>query len=200
MTPHRLNQFSDGIFAISATLLILNFAVPEIRGNGNTQLTHALLQQWPRLLAFLLSFGVVINYWRLHGAMFRDATVVDHTTMLLNTGLLAGAAFVPYATNVAGSYPTLPAAAVLYSVVLFFVAVLGFGISRHLIASGAYGTAGPPEHALATHRRIRFSLLIRAAGLAFAFFIPIISYLIYWVMILYYLSFSTIDKSVEGTS
>ena len=140
MTPHRLNQFSDGIFAVSATLLILNFAVPEIQGNSNPQLVHRLLEQWPRLLAFLLSFGVVINYWRLHSAMFRDVNVIDHTTMLLNTGLLAGAAFVPYATNVAGSYPTLPAAAVLYSVVLFVVALLGLGISRHLITSGAYGT------------------------------------------------------------
>jgi len=197
MTPHRLNQFSDGIFAISATLLILNFAVPNVQGNANLELAHRLFEQWPRLLAFLLSFGVVINYWRLHNAMFSGVKVIDHTTMLFNTGLLAGAAFVPYATNVAGSYPTLPAAAVLYSIVLLIVATLGLGISRHLLISKAYGDI-IPEHALTTHRRIRFSLIIRTTGLLFAFFAPIVSYLIYWVMILYYLSFSSIDRSAEG--
>jgi uncharacterized membrane protein len=197
MTPHRLNQFSDGIFAISATLLILNFAVPNVQGNANPELVHRLFEQWPRLLAFLLSFGVVINYWRLHNAMFSGVKVIDHTTMLFNTGLLAGAAFVPYATNVAGSYPTLPAAAVLYSIVLLIVATLGLGISRHLLISKAYGDI-VPEHALATHRRILFSLIIRTTGLLFAFFAPIVSYLIYWVMILYYLSFSSIDRTAEG--
>jgi uncharacterized membrane protein len=197
MTPHRLNQLSDGIFAISATLLILNFAVPNVQGNANLELVHRLFEQWPRLLAFLLSFGVVINYWRLHNAMFSGVKVIDHTTMLFNTGLLAGAAFVPYATNVAGSYPTLPAAAVLYSIVLLIVATLGLGISRHLLTSKAYGDIAP-EHALATHRRILFSLIIRTTGLLFAFFAPIVSYLIYWVMILYYLSFSSIDTTAEG--
>jgi uncharacterized membrane protein len=197
MTPHRLNEFSDGIFVISATLLILNFAVPVVAGNNNWQLELRLLGQWPKLLAFLLSFGVVINYWRLHSAMFREVKVIDHTTILLNTGLLAAAAFVPYATNVAGSYPTSPAAAVLYSAVLLTAAVVGFAMSRHLIACDAYGTARTPAHALATYRRIRLSILVRVTGLLFAFFFPIVSYLIYWVVIFYYLSF-TIDKTVEA--
>jgi hypothetical protein len=46
-----------------------------------------------------------------------------------------------------------------------------------------------------TYRRIRFSLYIRVVGLIFAFFLPIVSYLIYWVMIIYFLSFSAIDDS-----
>ena len=101
----------------------------------------------------------------------------------------------PYATNVAGTYPTLPGAAVLYSIVLLTGALLGFFMSHHLIQSGAYNGSVPPEHALATYRRIRFSLYIRVVGLILAFFLPIASYLIYWVMIIYFLSFSAIDDS-----
>jgi uncharacterized membrane protein len=69
---------------------------------------------------------------------------------MLNTAFLVVAAFIPYATNVAGTYPTLPAAAVLYSIVLLIGALLGFFMSRHLITSGAYLANAPPEHARAT--------------------------------------------------
>jgi uncharacterized membrane protein len=194
MTPSRLEQFADGIFAISATLLVLNFAVPELGNASNPELVHALSSQWPKLLAFLLSFFIMVNYWRLHAAMLRDVRSLDHTTIMLNTGLLAVSAFIPYATNVAGTYPMLPAAAVTYSVVLLLGALFGFFMSRHLVKSGAYRGTQPPEHALATYRRIRFSLYIRVVGLIFAFFLPPVSYLIYWVMIVYYLTFSAIDS------
>lgn len=194
MTPSRLEQFSDGIFAISATLLVLNFTVPLFGDATNGALARELVAQWPRLLAFLLSFFIMANYWRLHSAMFHDVRVLDHTTVLLNTGFLVVSAFIPYATNVAGTYPTLPAAAVLYSIVLLAGALLGFFMVRHLIKSGAYATGAAPGLALATYRRIRSSLYIRAVGLVFAFFVPIVSYLIYWVMIVYFLTFSAIDN------
>lgn len=194
MTPNRLEQFADGIFAISATLLVLNFAVPVLGDASDGLLVHALASQWPKLLAFLLSFFIMVNYWRLHTAMFHDVRVLDHTTIILNTAFLVVAAFIPYATSVAGTYPTLPAAAVLYSIVLLAGALLGFFMVRHLIESGAYKVDSAPELARVTYRRIRFSLYIRVVGLVFAFFFPIVSYLIYWVMIIYFLSFSAIDN------
>jgi len=194
MTPNRLEQFADGIFVISATLLVLNFAVPMLGEPNNGSLVHALTLQWPKLLAFLLSFFIIINYWRLHSAMFHDVRVLDHTTIMLNTAFLVVAAFMPYATTVAGTYPTLPAAAVLYSIVLLIGALLGFLMVRHLIRSGAYKAGATPELAHVTYRGIRFSLYIRVVGLIFAFFVPIVSYLIYWVMIIYFLSFSAIDS------
>jgi uncharacterized membrane protein len=194
MTSNRLEQFSDGIFAFAATLLVLNFAVPALGDGNNGALTHALLSQGPRLLAFLLSFFIIVNYWRLHAAMFHNVRVLDHTTIMLNVAFLVVAAFMPYVTNVAGTYPTLPAAAVLYSVVLLTGALLGFFMTRHLIESDAYKVEVPPQLARATYRRIRFSLYIRVVGLIFAFFLPIVSYVIYWVMIIYFLTFSAIDN------
>ncbi|HLJ84796.1 MAG TPA: TMEM175 family protein [Candidatus Eremiobacteraceae bacterium] len=194
MTPSRIEQFADGIFAISATLLVLNFTVPALGNASSGALAHGLASQWPRLLAFLLSFFIIVNYWRLHSAMFHNVRVLDHTTVMLNIGFLVVAAFIPYATNVAGAYPTLPAAAVLYSIVLLTGALFGFFMVRHLIESRAYAVDVTPELARVTYSRIRFSLYIRVVGLIFAFFLPVISYLIYWVMIIYFLSFSAIDN------
>lgn len=191
MTPHRLTQLSDGIFAISATLLILNFAVP-IAGSDNAALAQRLIEQWPKGLAFLLSFGVVVNYWRLHSWLFRRVQVVDHRTDILNVLLLLTVAFMPYATNVAGTYPTLRAAAVLYSLTLLIAAIADAALSHHLIASNAY--KGPiPQGARDANKLITFAVYIRIVGLAFAFFLPIVSYVIYWIVIIYYASLRGVD-------
>ncbi|HVA27851.1 MAG TPA: TMEM175 family protein [Candidatus Baltobacteraceae bacterium] len=186
MTHHRLEAYSDGIFTISATLLVLNFAVPIVMPSDNAMLMHRLIEQWPRLLAFLLSFGVTMNYWRLHSAMFRGVTIVDHTTVMWNLLLLAAAAFVPYATNVAGTYPTLPAAAVMYSLTLLLAGLFGLLLSNHLIASRAYGEAVPDVVGM-LRRRIIVAVIMRVVGLGFAFFLPVVSYAIYWLVIIYYL-------------
>ena len=192
MSPHRLAQFTDAIFAFSATILVLNFVVPSVGGSDNAALAHSLIAQWPRLLAFLLSFGVVVNYWRLHSAMFVGVKTIDHRTIMYNVVLLIVAAFVPYATNVAGTYPALPAAAVLYSLTLLIAAVAGLALIRHLVVSNAYGPE-TPSSAREAIGRVRLAVYIRIVGLAFAFFFPIVSYAIYWVVIVYYMMAGQID-------
>lgn len=196
MSPHRLSEFSDGIFAISATLLVLNFVVPPIGNPDSAVLTTRLLQQWPRLLAFLLSFGVVINYWRVHSALFLNVKQIDHKTMMLNVAWLVVAAFVPYATNVAGTYPMLAPAAVLYSLTLLVPALVGFALSRHLVSSNSYHNGIPPA-AIDAAKRIKLAVYIRIIGLAFAFFLPVVSYVIYWIVIIYYMMLPQFDIYAE---
>jgi uncharacterized membrane protein len=185
-------MYTDGIFAIAATLLVLNFAVPVVAANDNTDLLHELVKQWPKALIFLLSFGVITNYWRLHSAMFRGVRVIDHKTMVYNLVLVVTAAFVPYATNVAGTYPTLPAAAVMYSITLLIAAVAGRLMSSHLIASNAY-QGEIPAAAREADKRITLAIVIRVIGLGFAFFWPVAAYATYWVVIIYYICVSGVD-------
>ena len=194
MTPHRLSQFSDGIFAISATLLVLNFIVPSLATPDNSSLISHLVAQWPKLLAFLLSFGVVVNYWRVHSALFAGVKETDHRTTMLNVAWLAMAAFVPYATNIAGTYPTLAAAAVLYSLTLLVPAIAALALSRHLTESDAYHGVVPAS-ALEAGKRVKLAVYIRLTGLAFAFFLPVVSYAIYWVVIVYYVMIGQLDVS-----
>ncbi|MBV8637780.1 MAG: DUF1211 domain-containing protein [Candidatus Eremiobacteraeota bacterium] len=192
MSSQRLSQFNDGIFAFSATLLMLNFAVPAVRGQDNTALAVGLVSQWPKLLAFLLSFGVIINYWRTHGTVFHAVQVVDHRTIVLNAMFLAVTAFVPYVTNVVGSYPLLPAAAVLYSVTLLAGTYIGKLMGDHLVATNAFRGHVSPAATIA-FRRMNFAVYMRIVGLLFAFFLPVVSYVLYWAIIIYYLSASGID-------
>jgi uncharacterized membrane protein len=194
MSSHRLSQFSDGIFAISATLLVLNFVVPTLSTPNNAMLMRSLMAEWPKLLAFLLSFGVVTNYWRVHSALFSGVMQTDHRTIMLNVTWLVAAAFVPYATNVAGAYPTLPAAAVLYSLTLLVPAIAALALSDHLLKTDAYGGVVPAS-AKEAYARVKVAVYIRLAGLAFAFILPVISYAIYWVVIVYYVFIGGLDVS-----
>jgi uncharacterized membrane protein len=65
----RILSLSDGVFAIAITLLILDIAVPATTGDAG--LPKALLDLWPRYLAYALSFVVIARFWVTHHLAFR---------------------------------------------------------------------------------------------------------------------------------
>jgi uncharacterized membrane protein len=92
----RLEAFSDGVFAIAITLLVLEIKVPP----PNTALWAALLQLWPSYLAYVVSFLVIGAIWINHHAMFKHIVRVDGTLLLLNVLHLMLIAFLPFPTAV----------------------------------------------------------------------------------------------------
>jgi uncharacterized membrane protein len=109
----RVLALSDGVFAIAITLLILEIAVPA--GTGNAGLGKALLDLWPRYLAYGLSFLVIARFWVIHRQSFRLIARDDTTLVWLNLLLLMLVAFLPFPTAVLGRHGGSPAAAVLYA-------------------------------------------------------------------------------------
>lgn len=109
----RILALSDGVFAIALTLLILDIAIPAT--TGNDQLEKALLDLWPRYLAYLLSFLVIARFWVVHHQMFRLIVRDNAALIYLNFLLLLFIAFLPFPTAVLGAHEGSPAAAVLYA-------------------------------------------------------------------------------------
>src|SRR5437870_8261275 len=95
METNRLEAFSDGVFAIAITLLILEIKVPPAANLGN-----GLLQLWPSYLAYAISFVVIGAIWINHHVMFDWIDRVDHKVLLLNTLHLMFIAFLPFPTAV----------------------------------------------------------------------------------------------------
>jgi uncharacterized membrane protein len=93
---NRLEAFSDGVFAIAITLLVLEIKVPP----PNTALGAELLQLWPSYLAYVVSFLVIGAIWINHHAMFHHIVRVDGTLLLLNVLHLMLIAFLPFPTAV----------------------------------------------------------------------------------------------------
>ena len=97
----RVEAFSDGVFAIAVTLLVLEFKVPHDSGRD---LWKVLLGQWPSYFAFVTSFATIGIMWINHHRMFNYLRRTDHTLLILNALLLLGVTFVPYPTAVVATY------------------------------------------------------------------------------------------------
>ncbi len=94
----RIEAFSDGVFAIAITLLILDLHVPEMK-EGET-LIHNLLEEWASMLAFLLGFFTILICWINHHFMFRSIYRSDSILLLLNGFKLLVVSVTPFATAI----------------------------------------------------------------------------------------------------
>ncbi len=125
LTAARVEAFSDGVFAIAATLLILNVQTPK--GNPDGQLGPALLRLWPEYAAYVASFATIGIMWLNHHALFSRVVRVDRSMIMLNLALLMTIAFLPFPTSVFGEHirsgQDARAAALFYSVTALLIAI-----------------------------------------------------------------------------
>lgn len=94
MQKSRLEAFSDGVFAIAFTLLVLEFHSPP----KTTPLDHYLFSLWPSFLAYGISVLLIGLVWANHHSVFMHIQKVDRLLMFLNVLLLAVVAFLPFPT------------------------------------------------------------------------------------------------------
>jgi uncharacterized membrane protein len=93
----RVEAFSDGVFAIAITLLVLDI---RISASDFDRLGHALLEEWPAYLAYVTSFLTVGSVWIAHHNLFTRLKYVDAPLLRINMLLLMAAAFLPFPTSV----------------------------------------------------------------------------------------------------
>jgi uncharacterized membrane protein len=115
----RLEAFSDGVFAIAITLLVLEIKVPHFEGAATSaKLSEALLREWPAYLALITSFFTVLIMWVHHHIVFRLVQRADVKLLFVNGVLLLFISVVPFPTAVMAEYlgtPAAPAACTLYA-------------------------------------------------------------------------------------
>jgi uncharacterized membrane protein len=101
MGTARIEAFSDGVFAIAATLLVLEISVPPGSGaNLGRELVHA----WPSYLAYVTSFVTIGIIWINHHHNMRTIGRIDRTFMFVNLLLLLDVAFIPFPTKLVADY------------------------------------------------------------------------------------------------
>lgn len=98
----RIVAFSDGVFSIAITLLVLNLGIDK--GLSSGELTTALLNQWDDLLAFALSFAVIGRFWVVHHRFFAEVDAFDGRLLGLNLLYLAAVVLIPFSSEVLGEY------------------------------------------------------------------------------------------------
>jgi uncharacterized membrane protein len=143
METNRAEAFSDGVFAIAITLLILAVGIEQALAEGS--LGKQLLDLWPAYIAYSVSFLTIGIMWVNHHSVFRQFARVDRPLLLLNILLLMLIAFVPFPTRVvaehAKSADDRQAAALLYGTTMTITAILFFSVwfygSRKLLRPDA---------------------------------------------------------------
>ncbi len=127
----RLEAFSDGVFAVAITLLVLNIKIPGIdvpasQLPNDTQLWFMLLHEWPMLAAYTTSFAAIGVMWINHHRLYTHIKRTNTMLMLLNLLLLIVIVFVPVPTALVAEYlvhPDQHAAALLYSGTMVILAI-----------------------------------------------------------------------------
>jgi uncharacterized membrane protein len=113
----RVTAFSDGLFTIAATLLVVSIDVPNIPdADIATQLPHVLDDILPQLLSYFISFAVIVLFWFRHHALFGRVQTHDATFVVINMVFLAFIAVLPFPTEVVGKYGDEPISVVIYSI------------------------------------------------------------------------------------
>jgi uncharacterized membrane protein len=155
----RIVAFSDGVFAIAITLLVLNLGVPEhIR---HDDLWPVLREQGQDLFAYALSFAVIGRFWVVHHRFFGDVTGFDGRLIALNLFYLAWIVLIPFSSQVLGDHGGDEAAVILYAVNL--VGVLLSGVLMFADARRAGLSRVTPEEAKVGQRS---ALVVAAVFLA----------------------------------
>ncbi|TMD60506.1 MAG: DUF1211 domain-containing protein [Chloroflexi bacterium] len=136
----RLVFFSDAVFAIAITLLVIDLRLPDLGDHvSNQQLSAALGALVPRIFAYALSFWVIGLYWLAHWRRYQYIERVDETLIALNLLLLGLVAFMPFPTALIGEFGDRPGIVVLYAGILSAAGAVGpvtwlYALRRGLVA------------------------------------------------------------------
>lgn len=101
----RIEALADGIFAIAMTLLILEVKVPSLLPGQLEELPHRLLDLWPKIAAFVISFLVCGVFWVGHHAQLHYVRRADRTFLWLNIAFFLVISAIPFSAALIGEYP-----------------------------------------------------------------------------------------------
>jgi len=177
MNKNRLETFSDGVFAIVVTLLVLEIHIPEV---AMQNLPEALIHILPRVLSYVMSFAVISLYWLSHHYYFDRIKKVNGTFVWLNILMLLLISFMPIPTALLGRYPLSAISLTIYGLNLIFSNLLGFLILSYVhyhpqLANNLFNKKF-------VQNRIPVYLAVNGAyaiAIFLSFFWPAISYAIY---------------------
>jgi len=176
-SPTRVEAFSDGVFAIAITLLILEIRVPH----GDHGLWAGLRALWPSYVAFLMSFIVILIMWVNHHELLRMVQGVNYPFLFANGFLLLTVTFVPFPTAVLAQNLATPEAkaAVAFYCATFFAQAIGWNVLFATIVRGGLLRAEVTAETVSNVRRAYYvGVLVYAAATGLAFVRPVLGLLL----------------------
>ncbi|MBS1651779.1 MAG: DUF1211 domain-containing protein [Bacteroidetes bacterium] len=189
MTKGRLEAFSDGVFAIIITIMVLELKVPE----GHT--FEVLKPLLPKFLSYILSFIYVGIYWNNHHHLFHAIQKINGKIMWSNHFLLFCLSLIPFSTAWMGENHFEHYTVVLYGINLVMCAIAFTIIEK--IAIRTEGKNSKIGTAIGNHTKEYISVALYIIGIVAAFFFSIIGAVCYAIVAFIWL---IPDKRIEKKS
>lgn len=135
----RTEAYTDAVFAIAATLLVLDLTTDSFgKIRSDHEMWAALSAIWPNIISFIVSFALLSGMWMIHLRQFRDVRAVDTTLLWLNNARLLFVVLIPFTTALTSGYSDYLAGRILLPIDFFFVALLGHLSWRWAAARGGH--------------------------------------------------------------
>jgi uncharacterized membrane protein len=186
----RVETFSDGIFAIIITLLVLEIKVPHIGDHHSAgELMAALKGLLPKFLSWIISFFTIAVIWVNHHKIFKQIRQLDNGIFWWNAVLLLWSSFIPFPTAVLGDYPGNTVSLVLYGLVMSLMAV-SFSFMRIYILRNPDVMEESVDIRLfrsGTFMSVLFGPVMYLAGVAAGFVHPLLAFAVYLGIPVYFI-------------
>jgi uncharacterized membrane protein len=196
VSADRLKALADGIFAVAMTLLVLELVVPEIKDISNKELTGILLSMWPKFLAYVLSFLIAGIYWLIHHSIFDAIKYYDATLAWINILFLLLVALIPFTTSLLGEFFLQNTSTIIYGIHLLLMFLGGYSLWTYATWKRILVIPDLDPGLITGARRMGYVyFVILSIAIIVAFFIPLISVIIYGLFVLAIIVFTAIGKT-----
>jgi uncharacterized membrane protein len=184
----RLQSLSDGVFSIVMTLLVLEVISNEVTGAASAPELHkALLDLWPKLLSYVISFVVAGVFWVAQLADLHHLTHTDNRFLWINILFLFWVSLLPFSAALLGEHHQYAVAAIVYGCNMIFASLTlhfswRYAVQGHRLVSPDLSAVAIKQ----AHVRILLGPPIYLLGIGVAFYNPHASFILYvFVAILY---------------
>ena len=197
MSTGRAEAFSDGVFAIAITLLVLGLVL-----SGHGPLTSQLLAAWPRYFAYVVSFLTIGIMWMNHHTILAHVARVDRPLLVINLLLLMGIVAIPFPTALVANNLTGPGgstAAVTYGLVMIAISLAFSGLWIYVVThAAALGATLPPEALRQSIPGFTGGLLAYVAATLIAAYVNAVAAVIIFGLLAVYYLFEHLPSPEEG--
>jgi uncharacterized membrane protein len=190
----RVEAFSDGVFAIAITLLVLNLVVPDPSSVVHGDLAGRLRLEWPSYAAYFVSFLVIGIIWVNHHGMFRMIVRVDRPLMFINLMLLLIVALIPFPTGLMARYIRHGAAdahlaAAIYSATMLAMSFAFSGMFLWVTreGSGLLHERLQPRQVRSALRRFGLGSVIYGVAIGLSFLSAVLTLGFHFLLAVYYM-------------
>jgi uncharacterized membrane protein len=200
LTKTRLEAFSDGVFAIAITLLVIEIR-PPTPAEGES-LARALWEQWPHYLGYFLSFLVLGVMWLNHHRILEPAQRVDGIVLVLNLNLLLWAVLIPFPTAVVADFireggDDAKTAVALYGGVILLAAIAFTALFIGITREGIVDQLPTPEQVRAARLRFGLGVGVYTGAFLLSWLSPAMALAAHATMAAYYLTEQSSRLDVE---